>query len=218
VLTWLCSFKKYGGGWLLAGLVLPGLLVAWRVWLNLAYATATFTAIADVPPHRVALVFGAGVRNNRPSAALADRIEAAAALYQAGRVQKLLMSGDNRFVNYNEPGVMQAYAQALGVPAQDIVLDYAGRRTYDSCYRARAIFQVTEAVLVTQGFHQARAAYLCDRLGVRSVGLVADKRYYLRRLRLWWEVRETLASAIAWWDVNVARPTPVLGEVIPIGN
>lgn len=218
MLTWRSWLKKYGGWWLLAGLALPGLLVAWRVWLNLAYGATTFSTIAEVPPHRVAIVFGAGVRNNRPSAALADRLEAAAALYRAGKVQKLLMTGDNRFVTYNEPGVMQAYAQSLGVPAQDIVLDYAGRRTYDSCFRARAIFQVTEAVLVTQGFHQARAAYLCDRLGVKPVGLVADKRYYLRRLRLWWEIRETLATAIAWWDINVARPTPVLGEVIPIGD
>jgi SanA protein len=218
VLTWLRWLKKHSGWWLLASLALPGVLVTWRVWLNLAYGGHTFSTLAEVPSHRVAIVFGAGVHNNRPSAALADRIEAAAALYQAGKVQKLLMTGDNRFATYNEPGVMGTYAQSLGVPAQDIVLDYAGRRTYDSCYRARAIFQVTEAVLVTQKFHQARAAYLCNRLGIKTVGLVADKRYYLRRLRLWWEVRETLASAIAWWDINFARPTPLLGEVLPIGD
>ena len=159
-----------------------------------------------------------GGRHNRPSAALADRVEAAADLYHAGKVQKLLLTGDNRFVDYNEPGVMRAYALELGVPDEDIVLDYAGRRTYDSCYRARAIFQIKAAVLVTQGFHQARAAYLCDQLGVKPVGFVADKRYYLRRLRLWWEIRETLASAVAWWDINVAQPTPILGEVIPLGD
>lgn len=204
--------------WLLALLLLPGLLPAWRVWLNLAARDSLFTAAGDVPPHRVAIVFGAGIRNNRPTGALADRVEAAAALYHAGKVQKLLMTGDNRFINYNEPEVMRVYAQELNVPPEDIVLDYAGRRTYDSCYRARAIFQVKEAVLVTHGFHQARAVYLCRHLGVKPVGFVADRRPYRRRVRLWWELRETLAAAVAWWDVNVARPTPVLGKVIPIGG
>jgi SanA protein len=219
MLTRLRRLNRYRGWWLLlAGLSLPGLVLAWRFWLTVTYRASTFTTLADVPPHRVALVFGAGVRHNRPSAALADRVEAAADLYHAGKVQKLLLTGDNRFVDYNEPGVMRAYALELGVPDKDIVLDYAGRRTYDSCYRARAIFQIKAAVLVTQGFHQARAAYLCDQLGVKPVGFVADKRYYLRRLRLWWEIRETLASAVAWWDINVARPTPVLGEVIPLGD
>jgi SanA protein len=69
---------------------------------------------------------------------------------------------------------------------------------------------------VTQTFHQARAAYLCQQLGVKAIGYSADKRPYLRRLRLWWEVRETLAAAAAWWDINITRPTPVLGEKLPI--
>lgn len=192
------------------------LLIGWRVWLNFVYSSQIYKAVADVPPRSVAIVFGAGIRGDRPSAALADRIEGAAALYHAGKVHKLLMSGDNRFVNYNEPEVMKVYAEELGVPPEDIVLDYAGRRTYDTCYRARAIFGVKAAVLVTQNFHQARAAYLCEQLGVEPVGLAADKRSYLGPLRLWWAVRETLASAMAWWDVNIVQPVPVLGEALPI--
>lgn len=194
----------------------PGLLMGWRVWLNFSYRASTYTIATEVPTQNIAIVFGAGIRQDRPSAVLADRVEAAAALYHAGKVQKLLMTGDNRFLDYNEPAVMQDYAEELNVPVEDIVLDYAGRRTYDSCYRAKAIFEVDQAVLVTQAFHQARAAYLCDQLGIKSVGLVADRRAYARSLRLWWEIRETLASAAAWWDVNIARPTPVLGEKLPI--
>jgi SanA protein len=200
-------------------LLLPGLVLAWRLWLGWTYGSQIYTSVDDVPSRQVAIIFGAGIlRNNRPTPALADRVEAAAALYHAGKAQKLLMTGDNRFVDYNEPEVMRRYAQELGVPAEAIVLDYAGRRTYDSCYRARAIFQVEEAILVTQKFHQARAAYLCRQLGVQPVGFVADNRAYRRRVHLWWNMRETLASSIAWWDVNVSRPVPVLGEILPIGE
>ena len=204
----------------LAAIVVLGLcaLVGWRAWLTATYKSHMYTAVGEVPPRRVAIVFGAGVRNGRPTSALADRIEAAVALYHAGKVQKLLMTGDNRFLYYNEPAAMKAYAQELGVPVDAIVLDYAGRRTYDSCYRASAIFGITEAVLVTHGFHQARAAYLCDHLGVDPVGYAANNRHYRRLLRWQWEVRETIASAAAWWDIHVTRPTPVLGEPIPIGD
>ncbi len=206
---------KRSGRWLVLMAMLPfTLLIAWRAWLHLTYQP--YSLLEQLPAGQVALVFGAGIRNNRPSAVLADRVEAAAALYHAGKVQKLLMSGDNRYLDYNEPAVMQAYAIELKVPAEDIILDYAGRRTYDSCYRAREIFGLETAILVTQTFHQARAAYLCQQLGIKAIGYSADKRPYSRRLRLWWEVRETLAAAAAWWDINVTRPIPVLGEKLPI--
>jgi SanA protein len=191
-------------------------LVGWRVWLTASYRAGIYDSADAVPARRVAIVFGAGVRGEHPSPALASRIEAAADLYHAGKVRKLLMTGDNRFIDYSEPGAMRAYAIQLGVPTRDIVLDYAGRRTYDSCYRARAIFGVEEAVLVSQGFHLARSLYLCEHLGVTAVGLIADRRSWPVVLRLQWEVRETFASAAAWWDINVARPLPVLGEPIPI--
>jgi SanA protein len=178
--------------WLVLMAMLPlALLMAWRAWLNFTYQP--YTSLEQLPAGQVTLVFGAEVRHNRPSAVLADRVEAAVALYHAGKVQKLLMSGDNRYLDYNEPAVMRAYTIELKVPAEDIILDYAGRRTYDSCYRAGEIFGLEAAILVTQAFHQARAAYLCQQLGVKAVGYSADKRLYLRRLRLWWEVRETLA-------------------------
>ncbi len=214
------SFLTRRWPWLALLLILmsPLLIVVWRLWLTQRYAPQIQATVEDVPPHEVAIVFGAGIRNNRPSAALADRVEAAAALYHTGKVKKLLMTGDNSFVDYNEPQVMKTYAETLGVPATDIVLDYAGRRTYDSCYRAGAIFGLDRAILVTQAFHQARAIYLCDRLGLETVGFVADNRRFRRTVRFWWSVRETLASAVAWWDINIGQPMPVLGEPLPIGT
>jgi SanA protein len=187
--------------------------------ITAAYASSRVYTIEDVPTHPVAIVFGAGLsRNGAPSAVLRDRIEAAAQLYFGGKVQKLLMSGDNRFVDYNEPGAMLSYAVELGVPEKDIVLDYAGRRTYDTCYRARYIFGVKDAILVTQNFHMARALYTCNILGVSAQGVPADARRYLRRYIAIWGVRETLATTVALWEVWVSRPLPVLGKPERIFN
>jgi SanA protein len=175
-----------------------------------------YREIEQVPARSVALVLGAGLwPDGTLTPVLADRVTVAAELHHAGVVQKLLCSGDNRFVDYNEPQAMLTYAVGLGVPEQDIVLDYAGRRTYDSCYRAREIFGVEGAVVVTQRFHAARALYLCEALGVDAVAAISDRQAYSSR-RVTWETREYLAVALAWWDVNVRRPIPVLGDPIPI--
>ena len=201
----------------LASLLLLALIVAFglRAWVNTIYASRIHTRPADVPLHQVAIVFGAGVRGDRPTPVLADRVEAAVELYQAGRVQKLIMTGDNRFVDYNEPAVMIAYARGLGVPGEDLVADYAGRRTYDSCYRARDVFGLNQAVLVTQGFHLNRALFICDRLGLEVVGYAADRRAYPGSQWVW-RLREVPALALAWWDTTIRKPVPVLGEPIRI--
>ena len=181
------------------------------------YAHGKVFSATDVPVRRVAIVFGAGLwRNGSPTPVLADRVTAAANLYFAGKVEKLLMSGDNRFVDYNEPEAMRQLALSLGVPNDAIVLDYAGRRTYDTCYRAKAIFKVDQAILVTQAFHMPRAIYLCNRLGVDSLGVESDLRTYPKSSLLFWNARELFATVAAWWDVNICHPVPVLGKQEPI--
>ena len=183
----------------------------------LIYASPRTFSLDEVSDQKVAIVFGAGLlRDGSAGPVLSDRVETAVKLYQAGKVDKLLMSGDNRFVEYNEPEAMRQYALKAGVPDEDIVLDYAGRRTYDTCYRAHEIFQVKSAVLVTQPFHMARALYLCNSLRVESVGVEADNRYFLKRSRLIWNIRELFATMGAAWDVMFAHPLPVLGEPEPI--
>ncbi len=172
------------------------------------------TSPSTVPPQRVAVVFGAGVRGDQPTAMLYDRVASAVDLYRAGRVDKLLMSGDNRFEDYNEPRVMRNVALELGVPDRDIALDYAGRSTYDTCYRARAIFGVRDAILVTQRFHLDRALLTCAGLGVEAAGYAADRRPYRS---MWWNhLRETAATLNALLEVYVTHPLPVLGERIDI--
>ncbi len=192
------------------------LLGGLRLWVEQKYRDRIYTCAEDVPPRSVAIVPGAGLwPDGSLTPVLADRVATAADLYHAGTVQKLLCSGDNRFVDYNEPQRMLEYAVSLGVPEEAIVLDYAGRRTYDSCYRARDIFGLERVVVVTQRFHAARVLYLCDALGVDAVAVLADQQDYTIR-RVTWETREYPALALAWWDVNVRHPLPVLGEPLPI--
>jgi len=194
-------------------------VVAVNLINHAVYAARMYPSAADVPADapRIAIVFGAGLnRSGGPTPVLYDRVATAVDLYQRGLVDKLLLTGDNRFIDYNEPEAMRQTALQLGVPDSALVLDYAGRRTYDSCYRARSIFGVERAILVTQAFHLDRAMYLCASFGIDSVGVMADRRTYATRSETWWSIREAAATVAAWLDVNILKPTPVLGEKLPI--
>ncbi len=169
------------------------------------------------PQGKTAIVFGAGLyRDGSPSPVLRDRVQTAVELYKAKKVEKLLMSGDNSTLSYNEPGAMKKYAIQLGIPEDDIVLDYAGRRTYDTCYRARSIFGVTEATLVTQDYHLPRALYICDVLGLKTIGVSADRRNYRLGTYIYWRLREIPATFTAFVDLYLRKPEPILGEPEPI--
>ncbi len=205
--------KKIIGLLLLVSVAIP--LVV-RLVTYLLEQGRLYDNLQAVPKHHVAVVFGAGVRNGRPTPMLYDRVASAADLYKAGVVDKLLMSGDNRFIDYNEPEVMRRTAVQLGVPESDIVMDYAGRSTYETCYRARAIFGLKDAILVTQRFHLDRALMTCSNLGVQAIGYVADRRAY--GASLWYStLREIPATLNALVEVFVTKPLPVLGERIDIG-
>jgi SanA protein len=192
------------------------ILVAPRLYTAARYG-AQIHSPADAPSAHVAIVFGAGLtRGGAPTAVLYDRVAAAAELYRLGKVDKLLLSGDNRFLNYNEPGAMRQAALDLGVPEAALVLDYAGRSTYDTCYRAKAIFGLTQATLVTQNFHLPRALFICESLGLQAAGVSADQRGYRFSSLAWWNLRETLATANAVVELTLTHPQPVLGDPLPI--
>ncbi|PKO18609.1 MAG: hypothetical protein CVU39_03980 [Chloroflexi bacterium HGW-Chloroflexi-10] len=190
-------------------------LLTWII-AKISYQQRIYTT-ETVSSGTIAIVFGAGLqRDGTPTRILKDRVETAVSLFQTGKAQKILLSGDNRFINYNEPGSMRAYALQLGVPPEALILDYAGRRTYDTCYRAKNIFKVNQAILVTQNFHLTRAMFLCDQLGIDVTGVKSDQGYYLKRSRLYWNIREIFATFNAVWDVWVLKPIPVLGDELPI--
>ncbi|MET9829415.1 ElyC/SanA/YdcF family protein [Streptomyces sp. NPDC006385] len=145
-------------------------------WMRLVTADRLRTT-ADVPRTDVAVVFGAGLWAGEPSPYLAHRLDAAAELYREGRVEVVLVTGDNSREDYDEPDAMRAYLTRHGVPGSRIVSDYAGFDTWDSCVRAKKIFGVDEAVLISQGFHIRRAVALCQEAGVTSYGVGVDARH-----------------------------------------
>lgn len=186
----------------------------WRKGIQWTYGRSIYT-VEDVPVDKVAIVFGAAVYGNgRLSPILRDRMDTAVQLYKDGTVQNIIVSGDNQFVDYDEPTAMMEYAIAQGVAPEDVQPDFAGRRTYDTCYRAREIFQLESAILVTQQFHLPRALFTCQRLGIEVVGVASDPQPY--RDARWYEIRETVATAVALWDVIRQQPAPILGDPIPI--
>ena len=160
----------------------------------------------------VAIVLGAAVHaDGQPSPWLAHRLDAAADLYTSGRVEAILVSGDNRRAGYDEPTVMRRYLLSQGIPDQAIAVDYAGFDTYDTCVRAHRIFGVTRAIIVTQDFHEPRAVAICRAVGVDVEG-VGDSR--ARSDRIGWAVswaRERAAAIKAVADV-VSRRDPTLGR------
>lgn len=198
----------------MAGFVL--LAGGWYSFVGWHYRKS-IVPLAQAPAARVAIVFGALVYpGGRLSPMLQDRVETAVQLYHAGKVEKLILSGDNRFVDYDEPGAMMAYAESRGVPLSAMQPDYGGRRTYDTCYRAKAIFGLTSAILVTQEFHLPRALFTCQQLGVRAIGVAADLQPYGQRALAWSTIREAPARLTALLDVIRRQPPPVMGEPIAV--
>jgi vancomycin permeability regulator SanA len=172
---------------------------------------------APVPEAPVAIVFGAGLwRSGAPTPVLADRVTTAVELYEQGRVSKLLLSGDNSDPGYNEPEAMRQLALRLGVPDEALVLDFAGRRSYDTCYRARYVFGVERAIAVTQAYHLPRAVYSCRALGIDTFGVSADRRRYSAGPYLYWRAREVAATLGALLDLHVLHSQPILGPLQPM--
>lgn len=189
--------------------------VAGKAWVNAQTAPLIYEwDDANLPENHVALVFGAGLnRAGGPSAMLYDRVATASLLYNAGKVKKLLMTGDNSTVNYNEVEVMRQTAISLGVPDDDIVLDYAGFNSWDSCYRARDVFGLQSATLVTQKFHLPRALFGCNHLKVQSVGVVADRQSYSTAYN---EAREYLGITGMAWRILINDKPKFLGPKVNV--
>lgn len=192
--------------------VLSPLLAMFLIYQEVeSHKDGIYASVAAVPQMPAAIVFGAGINSRE----FHDRIETAVSLYKEGKVTKLLMTGDNRYLNYNEPIAMKKAAVALGVPEADITCDFAGFRTYDSLYRAREIFGVKQAILVSQRYHLPRAIFLAHNLGLQVVGVDAAIRSY-GAWQSWYDIREIAASEAAWFDVITRRKPKFLGKKEPM--
>jgi vancomycin permeability regulator SanA len=171
-----------------------------------------FAPGADVPARPVALVLGAGLTpDGNPTPLLQWRIDVAAELYRTGRVRALLMSGDHGTVDHDEVDAMSRAAQARGVPASAVVTDHAGFDTFSSCYRARHVFGVRQAVVVSQGWHLPRAVWLCRQEGIDAVGAATVNA--AGSVDTFGAVREVPADLKAMIDVATGRTPRFPGPV-----
>ena len=189
---------------------------AGRVLLLIA-ASGTPNALTDLRPigveHRVAIIFGAGLApDGTPSPLLNDRLVAGEELWRRGIVDRLLMTGDNSTTGHNEPSAMRRAAIARGVDPDVIALDYGGRRTWDSCRRARVIFGVRHAVVVSNDFHRARTIVVCRAAGISVDGAVGTSTQgYSLAQRTSWQARELAASWRGVIDAWIHHPQTAVG-------
>jgi vancomycin permeability regulator SanA len=160
------------------------------------------------PTRAVALVLGAGVLpGGTPTPFLQQRLDLAHALFEHRRVRAILVSGDHGRAHHDEPGAMKAYLLSRGVPARAVAEGHAGFSTYDSCFRAKAVFGVTEAIVVTQGFHLPRAVFTCRRLGIDAIGLGGSMWSEHRDETIRYSLREVLGTVKASWQLAL-KPDP----------
>ncbi len=165
----------------------------------------------------VGIVPGAGLnRDQTPSLALRDRLDGALKFYEEQKINKILVSGDNRYVYYDEPTAMRNYLVDKGAEKSDVVRDFAGQRTYDTCYRAKHIFGLDRVAIFTQTYHLWRAVFLCRALGLEAYGIPIEESEYIPSRYRYWLFREVFARISAVWDVSIAKPLPILGDPEPI--
>lgn len=166
------------------------------------------SAIGSLSPRPVAIVFGAGVwPDGTPTPYLQNRLDTSVELFTAGKVETILVSGDNSTKHYNEPEAMRRYLVSKNVPEDKIVQDFGGLNTYDTCYRAKSEFKVTSAYVVTQSYHLPRAVMTCRVLGVDSIGVEATRQG--RDFTASYLLRE-LASMYKAGAELVLRPEPLI--------
>ena len=201
------------------GIVLLGVaaLAAVNVYVGHKAKDFLYPDAKSAPTAHTALILGAKVyKNGRLSHMLEDRVLTGLELYRQGKAKKLLLSGDHGRKAYDEVNAMRNYLLKKGVPTQDIFMDHAGFNTYNSMYRARDVFQVQDVIVVTQEFHAPRSVYIARALGLDAVGVVADRRTYMRSSQFKSDTRELLARVKAFLDVKRGAKPKFLGEEIPI--
>lgn len=199
---------------LLSSLILT---ISVSIYINKVSAPFIFSDPNQVPESEAALILGSRVyTNGEMSDILKDRSIKAIELYNLGKVEKLLVSGDHGKKEYDEVNTVKNYLLANKIPAEDIFLDHAGFDTYDSLYRAKEIFQIKKLVIVTQEFHLSRAVYIGNSLGMETYGYIADRQPYIAAK--WNSFRESLARVKAFLDLLLNSKPSYLGDQIPING
>ena len=206
--------------WLfILALLLAAIPIGINDWVIQSTASRILTTekAANLQDVECILILGCSVRSDgSPSAMLAERLDKGIQLYENGVAPKLLMSGDNGQVEYNEVVTMGNYALEKGVPSQDIFLDYAGFSTYESMYRAKEIFQAKKILIVTQKYHLHRALYIAQAMGLDAYGVSCDTQVYAGQINR--DIREILARNKDFLT-SIFKPKPTyLGDPVPVSG
>jgi len=194
--------------------ILPTLLINIIIRTNYKDRIFEQSDLSRIKEARTAIVFRANINTNTqiPDDILKDRLDTADKLYKSGKIQKIIVSGKESSSNYNEPLVMYAYLISRNIPEFDIVVDPFGNNTYSTCYRAKEVYGITKAILVTQEFHLPRALYICESLGIEVEGIVADTNLYENQA--YNHLRESFALIKAFTNLHIFPPNVVLDDKI----
>jgi SanA protein len=177
-------------------------------WVEYANADRVYDHVADIPARPVGLLLGTSkwVANGRINLYFRNRIDAAVALYEAGKIQHIIASGDNHRRGYNEPMDMLETLLARGIPREAITLDYAGFRTLDSVVRANAVFSQTQFTIISQDFHNRRALFISQFYQLDAIAFNAQDVTHSVHLKT--QLREYLARVKAVLDLYVLATQP----------
>ncbi len=202
---------------LLGSLVLLAIFIG-EVRIDHYAADRLYSDVAQIPQNPVGLLLGTSAegRSGNPNPYFTNRIAAAAALYKAGKVEHLLITGDNGQSSYNEPMDMRRALMEAGVDSADITLDFAGFDTFDSVVRAQKIFGQQHMTVISQRFHNERALWIARAFGIEAIGFNAADP--IRRPTRWSWIRERGARLKMWWDLMVGVDPHFLGEPVTLGE
>lgn len=199
-------------------LAIAGIITIFSVNYYITSSTKKYIhySIKKFPKNDVGIIFGAGINGDQPSKYLKDRLDAGILLYKANRINKILLSGDNGREEYDEVTVMKNYCYRNGIDTTKIFIDYAGFDTYSTMYRAKHIFKIKKATLISQEYHLNRAIYIGRSLGIKSAGYSANKGEYLGYKYV--TFREYLSRFKSFLDVFRNREPHFLGNPIDING
>lgn len=200
---WLWCKRIFWTGFTVGSIGLGLLLHANYVILKFA---PRIISASEAPTSSLALVFGGGMKSSAEMSDLQwDRVEVGAQLYNRGRVEKLMITGDDGALRADEITAMTKRLVELGVPTSSLLIDPHGYRTYESCIREAKLYGVTSTIVISQSFHLPRIQYFCEHFGIKTIPVHADLREYENML---WagNVREWLARLKGWWQITVTKP------------
>ena len=202
---------------LILGLVLAGFVLFCNLRISSYAKSRLYHSADDIPHYHTAVVLGTSPngRSGGPNRFFYARINACAELYEAGKIDRIIVSGDNRHVSYNEPEAMKRALVDKGVPASVIFLDYAGFRTLDSVVRAKEVFGQQSFVVISQQFHNERAVFIAGKKGIDALGFNAEDVGFHYGFVTY--IREWFARCKVYLDLLLGKQPHFLGEPIDIG-